>query len=107
MKIKQLTDNQRLYIEAVLKLICEKVGHLNIDLTLDEYSCIEFVDERETNEIEIHIGFLTNILENGEYNNIDADYLNSRKKWFNKMLKGCGFAFTIHNLNNPTPLRYT
>ena len=98
MNIKQLTTKQRRYIEKVLLLIRQQVGNLdNISLTLDEYSCIEFPDG-ETAEVEVQI--LKQLLMDGEYNDITADYLNGRKDSFKRMLDGNEFTFNIHPIIN-------
>ena len=93
---KGLTQEQHRYLRHIIWLVSKEVGGLDrVRLKDDEYSYIEFDNDRDFSLRTLKMERLQDILNSGEYTDEDADYMNKRKEMFKRMLNGEKFIFGI------------
>ena len=85
---KELTKEQRGYIETILKTISAEVGGL--DNIKFKYAFIEFTNDEAWDTF--HVENLKKMLIRGEYGPIDSLYMNNRKETFERLVKGEPFT---------------
>jgi hypothetical protein len=88
---KELTKEQRGYIETILKTISKEVGGLdNIKLKDTKCTYIKFHNHNIMDTL--HVENLKKILIRGTYGDMDAIYMLNRRDTFQRMIKGEPFT---------------